>query len=361
MLVAVRTAPHHSYRNPVERIMSLLNIGLQSVGVMRQKMSNEMEQAIHGAKSMTDVRNVAEKKPNLKESFLASVKPAILLLSETLSRLELKGRQFKITGSLSEVDIGSLFSHIHSVDPEVARSHTEKRHLSSLPSLKSFLGHCCQTRQYFFSIRKCGRTDCNMCKPPRLPPDVFCQLHSFPHPIPEPGSNSYKDFHSAYGTATTEKYRPSLVQKKQDAPFRLAGETVRSIVICGECLKPRCLYASKALSSELMTLLESCKEDNIFVCGSSFLPPESELSQLCWVERSNCDAEVNGHYYSSRLKLQRCCYVCGALAELVEIPPEKARAFQSIHPVCTLCKDAGKFERTRGKRTAGQKRPAPVI
>ncbi len=28
MLVAARTAPHHSFRNPVERIVSLLNIGL---------------------------------------------------------------------------------------------------------------------------------------------------------------------------------------------------------------------------------------------------------------------------------------------------------------------------------------------
>ena len=31
-LVAARTAPMQSYRNPVERMMSLLNLGLQSVG-----------------------------------------------------------------------------------------------------------------------------------------------------------------------------------------------------------------------------------------------------------------------------------------------------------------------------------------
>ena len=35
MLVAACTAPHNSYRNPVERMMSLIDIGLQSVGIMR--------------------------------------------------------------------------------------------------------------------------------------------------------------------------------------------------------------------------------------------------------------------------------------------------------------------------------------
>lgn len=36
-LCAVRTPPHHSWKNPAERIMSILNLGLQSVGVMRQE------------------------------------------------------------------------------------------------------------------------------------------------------------------------------------------------------------------------------------------------------------------------------------------------------------------------------------
>jgi len=55
LLVAARTAPHSSYRNPVERIMSLLNLGLQSVGVMRQQMPEEMEKAVSNANSMDDI------------------------------------------------------------------------------------------------------------------------------------------------------------------------------------------------------------------------------------------------------------------------------------------------------------------
>ena len=46
MLVALRTAPSNSWANPVERIMSIINIGLQGVGLMRQKMSDDFENAI---------------------------------------------------------------------------------------------------------------------------------------------------------------------------------------------------------------------------------------------------------------------------------------------------------------------------
>ena len=41
LLTAARTAPHQSWRNPVERIMSILNLGFQSVGLMRRKMGDE--------------------------------------------------------------------------------------------------------------------------------------------------------------------------------------------------------------------------------------------------------------------------------------------------------------------------------
>lgn len=114
------------------------------------------------------------------------------------------------------------------------------------------------------------------------------------------------------------------MSKKPSAPFRLSGETVRNIVICGECLKPRCVYAQRMLSKERIAELEVFKEEHIFVCGSTFIPPESNLFSICFVENSNCDSDVSPQYYSSRLNLQKCCYVCASLSELVPIPEERA-------------------------------------
>lgn len=42
-LILARNAPGHSWRNPAERIMSVLNLGLQAVGVMRAESSMEDE------------------------------------------------------------------------------------------------------------------------------------------------------------------------------------------------------------------------------------------------------------------------------------------------------------------------------
>lgn len=46
MLVALRTAPSNSWANPVEKIMSIVNTGLQGVGLMRQEMSEDFEKAV---------------------------------------------------------------------------------------------------------------------------------------------------------------------------------------------------------------------------------------------------------------------------------------------------------------------------
>ena len=35
--------PYHSFRNPAERVMSILNLGLQSIGVARSKMIDSMK------------------------------------------------------------------------------------------------------------------------------------------------------------------------------------------------------------------------------------------------------------------------------------------------------------------------------
>ncbi len=65
-LIAARTAPHNSFRNPVERIMSLLNVGLQAVGIMRETKSDEF-----GRKPVRWRRfvNLPQKRKASKKSF----------------------------------------------------------------------------------------------------------------------------------------------------------------------------------------------------------------------------------------------------------------------------------------------------
>lgn len=93
-LCAVRTPPKHSWKNPVERIMSIINIGLQGVGIMREKaVSNEDSLSHCGGLKAT--RQMAEKIPALKGEVLESVKPCIELLRHVMERLKLRTRPLR--------------------------------------------------------------------------------------------------------------------------------------------------------------------------------------------------------------------------------------------------------------------------
>ena len=81
------------------------------------------------------------------------------------------------------------------------------------------MNHCCRSRTYFFEIRKCqaAETGCMICKPPRSKPDVFVRLQPFPDPIPKANEDHYMSFCELYGKDTSEKYRPSSLQKVNSA------------------------------------------------------------------------------------------------------------------------------------------------
>ena len=77
-LCAGRTAPYHSWRNPVERIMSILNLGLQCVGLAREKLQDA---EVAKCNSMSDIRKVAEKKPVVIAAVEDCISPVKALLT----------------------------------------------------------------------------------------------------------------------------------------------------------------------------------------------------------------------------------------------------------------------------------------
>ena len=144
--------------------------------------------------------------------------------------------------------------------------------------LSAFMDHCCVRRRYFICIKKCGGQECQFCKPPRLPPDVFEKLNVFPDPIKKADSDSYEDFCDIFGKTTSEKDRPSLSQSrkkkskenKPTKPFRMTCETVYGVLICGDCLKPRCLYSKRKLIRSEQIELTHCKEEYMYTCGGQY-------------------------------------------------------------------------------------------
>ena len=115
-LCVARAAPYHSWRNPVECIMLILNIGLQSIGVMREKMSDEYESAVTRCKNMSQLRKETEKNPSLKDGTLDSMAPVKVLMSTVFQRLLPKGKGIESFTSATEAEIEELCLNLKSVD-----------------------------------------------------------------------------------------------------------------------------------------------------------------------------------------------------------------------------------------------------
>lgn len=67
MLIHVRCAPGQSWINPAERVMSVLNLGLQNVSLERKEVGKNIESALKSCNSMADIRDKGNAKPEVKE------------------------------------------------------------------------------------------------------------------------------------------------------------------------------------------------------------------------------------------------------------------------------------------------------
>ena len=91
LLVAIRTAPGHSYVNMVERIMSILNIGFQNV--LLERKESPSSDVIKNYKNMEDLR----KNQGIKQDWQDSMKSLIETLEQRTLQLSLKDKQFKVS------------------------------------------------------------------------------------------------------------------------------------------------------------------------------------------------------------------------------------------------------------------------
>lgn len=152
LLIAARTAPHQSWRNPVEHIMSILNLGFQSIGLMRSQMRDEAEHALKNCNSIARLRASGE---SYKGDIKKSLEPTITLLTKIVQRLELKGKKFNVFDGATEEDIQNFWEVLQTIDSTLAREETTKKAIKGKEDLTAFLDHCCVARHYSFSIKKC--------------------------------------------------------------------------------------------------------------------------------------------------------------------------------------------------------------
>jgi hypothetical protein len=252
--------------------MSTLNLGLQTVGLERHAGDDRFETEASNCNSLGDLRKAAVKRPDFREEALDSIAPVKALLSGVFRRLKLKEKPIDTSTSSQGADIEALWNGLSSISsnpvpsPELLR---RKSDLKKAPSISSFFEHCTRQRHYFFEIRKCGDEACGICKPLRLPRDVFEKIKPFPDPIPGTDGH-YLSFAEVYGSDTSEEHRPSAKKSKQRTlPFHGKLQHVKNanlMIICEECGLWRLVYAIRELEPAYFTRKGSDKNVVLMWC-----------------------------------------------------------------------------------------------
>lgn len=209
MLVAGRTAPGHSWVNPAERIMSLLNLAFQNTALMRNEAPSAIEQAVRSCGGIDDIRRKSQSVDGLEDAWLASLQEMVTTLEDRVERIQLKGKAFSCMKAASKAAVSEFEGEVANVDPDITRGQYQQVHIKGKQSYQNFLKSHCQERCYIFQIRKCGDNTC--CVPPRV------QLPWLPDPILSEDGQHFKSMDQVIGILTTDKDRPSLQKQTLSA------------------------------------------------------------------------------------------------------------------------------------------------
>ena len=97
--------------------MSVDNLGLQSVGLMRRQTDEEFETIISKCNSMEQLRLAAKNKPELKEKLADSTEPVNIMLSDITTCLKWNEVPLAVQSSATEQEITELWEVIKEIDP----------------------------------------------------------------------------------------------------------------------------------------------------------------------------------------------------------------------------------------------------
>lgn len=104
------------------KVMSILNLGLQCVGLMRKKMSKEFEQVLKQCNSIKDIRNATKNYPNLQQELNNSLQLVKDLLNSIFARQSLKTELFTTVNAATTEEIDQIFDAILELDQTMLKT-----------------------------------------------------------------------------------------------------------------------------------------------------------------------------------------------------------------------------------------------
>lgn len=189
MLIALRTAPHNSWMNPAERVMSSLNFGLQHVALARDKMETKYEDCVKHRSTLGSYRQLAEDKPQFAAAYMESMADPIRILNERFQSISVNNEHIKCISSCETSDIEEILEELKGaigLHPGLKQDQITAKYLKTCEQFRDFLKKHSRESHYCFQIRKCPpEEECSYCQGKlHLPRDVFAEMNWLPDPTP---------------------------------------------------------------------------------------------------------------------------------------------------------------------------------
>lgn len=361
MVILARCAPGNSWINPAERVMSILNLGLQNCALEREASTDkEMKAKLKSCGSMKEIREKGMKSEELKQAWTESIEPVQSTVRNRFLRLKLKNTPFQAYDPIREEEIDVFKRHLRELFPDLdlEKALTKINTKKSKMYVEWVSAHC-RERQYIFQVRKCKDPSC--CLPPT---NDFESINWLPDPVLEENKEHFKPYNEVKMMETTEKDRPSMAEKipkehLQAIPQTSTGDTeaallpehesamytaqnARATIACTECSKPRVVYGKQKMSQRQQVLLASLMSEFEYTCGSPLTSPGSALhSKYTTRPGMFCNTPIELCYYSSTLQCPKdLCTYCSDTG--AEVDQNLKKKFKTVLPICVECVGKGK-------------------
>lgn len=154
MVILARCAPGHSWTNPAERVMSILNLGLQNCALERPRCDDDAEKVFNRCGSMADMRKQAVNKPELQlqSKWKEAIKPIQEIVRGRFERLSLKDEPIATMDPVSDEDIVIYKRHLSALFPELDQAKLQKIHTQKVPTYTEWVERHCRCRHYTFQV-----------------------------------------------------------------------------------------------------------------------------------------------------------------------------------------------------------------
>ncbi|CAG8461368.1 7101_t:CDS:2 [Scutellospora calospora] len=146
---------------------------------------------------MKDIREVAKKYSKLQQELNNSLQPVKELLNSVFSLQNLKNETFTIINAATIEDIDQLFDAIIKLDQIILKTDKAWKIVKNKTIFKEFFKYCYQSRYYSFSIKKCEKEECTICKSIWLSQEIFSQIYHFSDSI-SGKNNHYTSLNEVY-------------------------------------------------------------------------------------------------------------------------------------------------------------------